>query len=62
MFITRSAMIKEGKTVYHLDMSIRETGTLIRDGDYRIFANCAVRWGGHCGTDAVFQEHKRGKK
>lgn len=45
MFITRSDMIKEGKTVYHLDMSIRETGTPIRDGDYRIFANCAVTMG-----------------
>lgn len=42
VFITRSDMIKEGKTVYHLDMSIRGTGTPVSDGVYRIFANCTV--------------------
>ena len=42
VFLTRSDIFKEGKTVYHLGMSIKETGTLVDDGVYRIFANCAV--------------------
>ncbi len=42
VFITRSDIFKEGKTIYHLGMSIRETGTPVDDGVHRIFANCAV--------------------
>lgn len=42
VFLTRSDIFKEGKTIYHLGMSIQETGTPISDGVYRIFANCAV--------------------
>lgn len=42
VFLTRSDFFKQGKTIYHLGMSIQETGTPVDDGVYRIFANCAV--------------------
>lgn len=42
VFLTRFDVFKEGKTIYHLGMSIQETGTPVNDGVYRIFANCAV--------------------
>lgn len=42
VFLTRFDVFKEGKTIYHLGMSIQETGTPVSDGVHRIFANCAV--------------------
>ena len=42
VFLTRFDVFKEGKTIYHLGMSIQETGTPVSDGIHRIFANCAV--------------------
>lgn len=42
VFITKSDIFKEGETIYHLDMSIKETGTPVSDGVYRIFVNCAI--------------------
>lgn len=42
VFLTKSDIFKEGRTIYHLGMSIQETSTPINDGTYRIFANCAV--------------------
>lgn len=42
VFLSRFDVFKEGKTIYHLGMSIQETGTPVSDGIYRIFANCAV--------------------
>lgn len=42
VFLTRFDVFKERKTIYHLGMSIQETGTPVSDGVHRIFANCAV--------------------
>lgn len=42
VFLSRFDVFKEGKTIYHLGMSIQETGTPVSDGIHRIFANCAV--------------------
>lgn len=42
VFLSQFDVFEEGKTIYHLDMSIRETGTPVSDGIHRIFANCAV--------------------
>ncbi len=45
LFLSRFDVFKEGKTIYHLGMSIQETGTPVSDGIHRIFANCAVNDG-----------------
>ena len=35
VFLTKSDIFKEGKTIYHLGMSIQETGTPVDHGVYR---------------------------
>ena len=35
-------MFQAGKTIYHLETIIKETGTSVNDGIHRIFVNCAV--------------------
>lgn len=42
VFITRSDIFKERKTIYHLDISTRKTRRPVSDRVYRIFANCVV--------------------
>jgi len=42
VFLSRFDVFKEKKTIYHLGMYIKETGTPVNDGIHRIFANCAV--------------------
>jgi hypothetical protein len=42
VFLTKSDIFKEGKTIYHLGMSIQETGMPINDDVCWIFVNCAV--------------------
>ncbi|MCM1045618.1 MAG: hypothetical protein NC417_08920 [Candidatus Gastranaerophilales bacterium] len=45
IFISKFDMFQEGKTIYHLETVVRETGTSVDDGIYRIFVNCAVNDG-----------------
>ena len=42
IFISKFDMFQEGKTIYHLETIIKETGTSVNDGIHRIFVNCAV--------------------
>lgn len=42
IFISKFDLFKEGRTIYHLNLSIQETGTSVNDGIHRIFLNCAV--------------------
>lgn len=42
VFISKFDLFQEGKTIYHLETSIKETGTTVDDGIHRIFVNCAV--------------------
>lgn len=45
IFISKFDMFQEGKTIYHLETIIKETGTSVDDGIHRIFVNCAVNDG-----------------
>ena len=45
IFISKFDMFQEGKTIYHLETIIKETGTSVNDGIHRIFVNCAVNDG-----------------
>lgn len=40
-----SGFCLEGKTTYHLETIIKETGTSVDDGIHRLFVNCAVNDG-----------------
>ncbi len=45
VFISEKDFIGENKTIYHIDKTIRETGTIIDDGLTEIFINAAVKDG-----------------
>jgi len=47
IYISEFDYLKEGKTTYHIDKVIRETGTVVDDGLQEIFVNTAV----HDGTE-----------
>lgn len=42
VYISQFDVFKEHKTIYHVDKTIRETGTIIDDGATEIFVNTAV--------------------
>lgn len=42
VYISEFDVLKKGKTVYHIDKVIRETGTTVDDGLHEIFVNTAV--------------------
>ena len=45
VYISEFDFLKEGLTVYHVDKTIRETGTTVDDGLHEIFVNTAVDYG-----------------
>lgn len=42
VYISEFDFLKEGKTIYHIDKTIRETGTVVDDGLHEIFVNTVV--------------------
>ncbi len=42
VYISRTDILKRGKTIYHIVNTIRETGEEIDDGLYRIFVNAEI--------------------
>ncbi len=42
VYISQFDIFKEGKTIYHLDNVIRETGTVVDDGQQEIFVNTEI--------------------
>lgn len=42
IFISKFDIFGEGKTIYHIDRTIRETGTVVNNGTYEIYCNAAV--------------------
>jgi len=42
VYISESDFLKEGKTIYHVDKILRETGTVIDDGLHEIFVNAQI--------------------
>lgn len=42
VYISESDFLKEGKTIYHVDKVLRETGTVIDDGLHEIFVNTQI--------------------
>ena len=42
VYISEFDFLQEGKTTYHVDKVLRETGTVIDDGEHEIFVNTAV--------------------
>ena len=42
VYISESDFLKEGKTIYHVDKVLRETGTVINDGLHEIFVNTQI--------------------
>lgn len=42
VYISEFDFLNEGKTIYHIDKTIRETGTVIDDGLHEIFVNTVV--------------------
>ena len=45
VYISESDFLKEGKTIYHVDKILRETGTVIDDGLHEIFVNTQINDG-----------------
>lgn len=45
IYISEFDFLKEKKTIYHIDKVIRETGTVIDDGQYEIFVNTEIKDG-----------------
>ncbi|MCR5255913.1 MAG: hypothetical protein K6D96_08265 [Acetatifactor sp.] len=41
--ISKSDIFHGGLTLYHVDSVIRETGTIIDDGLYRVFVNATIK-------------------
>ena len=42
MYISEFDFLKEGKTIYHVDKILRETGTVVDDGLHEIFVNTVI--------------------
>lgn len=42
VYISEFDFLKEGKTIYHVDKVLRETGTVINDGQHEVFVNTVV--------------------
>ena len=42
VYISEFDFLSEGKTIYHIDKTIRETGTVVDDGLHEIFVNTVV--------------------
>ena len=42
IFISKSDMFKSGKTVYHIDRTVRETGTVTDNGLQEIYVNTKI--------------------
>lgn len=61
VFLSRFDVFGEGRTIYHLGMSIQETGTRVNDGVYRIFANSAVDDGSEIGELLQYFKHTEGE-
>lgn len=45
IYISEFDFLNEGKTIYHVDKVLRETGTIVDDGLHEIFVNTAVNDG-----------------
>lgn len=45
LYISEFDFLKEGKTIYHVDKILRETGTVIDDGLHEIFVNTVINDG-----------------
>lgn len=45
VYISESDFFKKGKTIYHVDKVLRETGTVIDDGLHEIFVNTQINDG-----------------
>lgn len=61
IFISKFDMFQEGKTIYHLETIIKETGTSINDGIHRIFVNCAVNDGSDIAELMQYFKNSTGK-
>jgi len=61
IFISKFDMFREGKTIYHLETIIKETGTSVDDGIHRIFANCAVNDGSDIAELMQYFKNSTGK-
>lgn len=42
VYISSFDFLNEGRTIYHIDKTIRETGTVVDDGLHEIFVNTAI--------------------
>lgn len=45
VYISQFDIFKQGRTIYHVDKVIRETGTVVDDGLKEVFVNTAVNDG-----------------
>lgn len=61
IFISKFDMFQEGKTIYHLETIIKETGTSVNDGIHRIFVNCAVNDGSDIAELMQYFKNSTGK-
>jgi len=61
IFISKFDMFQKGKTTYHLETIIRETGTFVDDGIHRIFVNCAVNDGSDIAELMQYFKNSTGK-
>ena len=61
IFISKFDMFQEGKTTYHLETIIKETGTSVDDGIHRIFVNCAVNDGSDIAELMQYFKNSTGK-
>lgn len=61
IFISKFDMFQEGKTTYHLETIIKETGTSVDDGIHRLFVNCAVNDGSDIAELMQYFKNSTGK-
>lgn len=61
VFISKFDIFQEGKTIYHLETIIKETGTFVDVGIHRIFANCAVNDGSDIAELMQYFKNSTGK-
>ena len=61
IFISKFDMFQEGKTIYHLETIIKETGTSVDDGIHRLFVNCAVNDGSDIAELMQYFKNSTGK-
>lgn len=60
IFISAFDLFKQGKTIYHIERTIQETGTIVQNGTHEIYVNTAIDDGSDIAKLMQYFKHSSG--